>query len=446
MKAKLLSLIIAIALTLTSLGSLSACGAGVGSGGSGTGDPSDGSSTGNNPPISGGDSAGTGEGNDVGTSDDTDKAPEFYPGFGDEDIKIDDIAASTRALLSVVSITSHFERYYGSGFGYDYDDSSTQSYVSYGTGVFIDVDRETGDAYVLTNYHVVYHYDSITSNKISDDIEIFLYGQETKNYAIKATYVGGSMTEEVALLKIEGSEIIKNSYAIPITAGNSDECSVLDTVVAIGNSEGEGIQATAGHISVDNQELSITAADQRTTITLNVMRFSAAINEGNSGGGLFDSTGRMVGLVVAKKLGSDVDNLAYAIPINRAMAIAGAIKDTCNGTTNTQLYRYMLGFTMNSDVRGLEIDPETGKIDKVSLVKVDTVISGGLLEGKIAKGDIIRYVTVDGVKREITQVYQVVEHMFNAREGSVVTIGVTRGNIDVSFTETMTEECKTLIK
>ena len=263
---------------------------------------------------------------------------------------------------------------------------------------------------------------------------------------MEATYVGGSMTQDIAVLKIEDSEVLRHSYALPLTAANSSLVSTFDTVVAIGNSEGEGIQATSGIISVDNEDLSLTGADHRTTITLNVMRISAAINEGNSGGGLFNTEGKLIGIVVAKKIGSDVDNVAYAIPANRFLAMADSIIDSCNGTTETSLSRCMLGFTMNSDVKGIRIDPETGKIHKVSLVKVDTIVSGSILEGKLATGDVIKYVIVDGERIEITQIYMLIEHMFKARVGSTVTLGIERDGIAASFTVTMTEATLSTVK
>jgi len=441
--SKTLSLLLALILICCSLVTLSSCYVGNGGNASGGGGITDGTDN------VGGDVSGEGVGNtgDDSTADLPDEKPEFYPGFGESDITDANITSSSRALLSSVSILSHFERYYGSDFGYGYgDEEATQSYKVHGSGVIYKLDREAGDAYVITNFHVVSHYESITSDNVSDDIEVFLYGQESNNYAMKATYVGGSMTQDIAVLKIEDSEVLRNSYALPVTVEDSGKVGVMDTVVAIGNSEGEGIQATSGIVSVDNEDLSITGADQRTTITLNVMRISAAINEGNSGGGLFNTDGKLIGIVVAKKTGSDVDNLAYAIPSNRAIAIAESILHYCDGKAETQLYRCLLGFTMNSDVKGLHIDPESGKISKVSLVKIESIVADSILEGKLAAGDVVKYLTVDGVKKEITQVYQVIEHMFNARVGSVITVGVERDGIAASFTVTLTEDTLSVVK
>lgn len=441
LSARIASFILSVALILSSITLLSSC---LYTGGTGDG-TSDGTDTDGEGANTNGSGVGTGTGSDL-TDNANDTIPEFLPGFGESDIANVDLTSSSRALLSSVSILSHFERYYGSDFGYTYDEGATQAYKVNGSGVIYKLDREAGDAYIITNFHVVSHYESITPGGVSDDIDVYLYGQENKNYVMEATYVGGSMTQDIAVLKIEDSEVLRHSYALPLTAANSSLVSTFDTVVAIGNSEGEGIQATSGIISVDNEDLSLTGADHRTTITLNVMRISAAINEGNSGGGLFNTEGKLIGIVVAKKIGSDVDNVAYAIPANRFLAMADSIIDSCNGTTETSLSRCMLGFTMNSDVKGIRIDPETGKIHKVSLVKVDTIVSGSILEGKLATGDVIKYVIVDGERIEITQIYMLIEHMFKARVGSTVTLGIERDGIAASFTVTMTEATLSTVK
>ena len=73
--------------------------------------------------------------------------------------------------------------------------------------------EEDGSAYVVTNYHVVYDADSDTSDKISDEIYVFLYGMEYSQYGIPATYVGGSMNYDIAVLR--SGKARKNDPPIP---------------------------------------------------------------------------------------------------------------------------------------------------------------------------------------------------------------------------------------
>ena len=103
-----------------------------------------------------------------------------------------DIIAAAKGLLSAVSIYCNFTVYRSSGYG-----PASQKYESTeqtaGSGVIYRIDKENGDAYIITNYHVVYYHQSAEPNYISSDIKIYLYGQEYTKYAIPATYIGGSM-------------------------------------------------------------------------------------------------------------------------------------------------------------------------------------------------------------------------------------------------------------
>ena len=373
----------------------------------------------------------------------TAEPPEFYP--KDEDApSAESTAASSKPLLSVVRIVSNFKSYSYSYGGYP--SSSTIDYHSEGSGVIYKLDREAGDAYIITNYHVVYDDDSITTSGISEDIDLYLYGQEGENYAISATYIGGSMTYDLAVLKVTGSEIIKNSYALAASIASLADVSVLDEVIAVGNPEGFGISVTKGIVSVDSETLSITAADGRSTIALRVMRVDAAINEGNSGGGLFDTEGNLIGIVNAKRTGEEVDNIGYAIPISLAKNIADSIIYYCDGKTETSFYRCLIGITLGADVSGLSIDNETGKITKVERVSIDEISDTCILKDEIAVGDIVKSITVDGAARSVTRTHHLIDHMMSARVGSTISITVERGGAEMTFTVTIPESVLTKVK
>ena len=102
--------------------------------------------------------------------------------------------AVNKAILSVVSINSYFTKTTSSlGF---FNNKETKEYASAGSGVIIGGDKETGEAYIITNYHVVYASDA--DSKISNKIYVYLYGQELDKYKITATYIGGSMSYDIA--------------------------------------------------------------------------------------------------------------------------------------------------------------------------------------------------------------------------------------------------------
>ena len=103
-------------------------------------------------------------------------------------------AASSKGLRSAVSIVCNFQATVQQG-GWRPGSSSTttKDYSSEGSGVIYQMDKSEGNAFIITNYHVVYDASSNTENGISKDISVYLYGSEIEEKAIEATYVGGSL-------------------------------------------------------------------------------------------------------------------------------------------------------------------------------------------------------------------------------------------------------------
>ena len=369
-----------------------------------------------------------------------DESVEYYPTDNSEELLALD--GAVRTLLSTVIIDARFDIYNS----YPYGTTETTEHSSYGSGVIYKLDKENGDAYIITNYHVVYNSSSATSDGISDKIALYLYGQQLSGYAIEATYVGGSMNYDLAVLKVEGSEVLKNSAALAATIGNSDEVNVFDKVYAVGNPEGLVMSATDGMVSVDSETLTMTGADGRTTLSLRVMRISAAINEGNSGGGLYDAEGRLIGIVNAKRTGSEIDNIAYAIPINLAKNIAENIIYNCDGETKTSLYRCLLGVTLTAKVTGVEVDGEKDTVTKVELVEVDSLTDDSIMAGQLEAGDIINSITLDGVTVKVTRIHHVIDLMMLAKAGSQVTINATRAGTSFDAQITVPESAITEFK
>ena len=140
-----------------------------------------------------------------------------------------------------------------------------------------------------------------------------------------ASLVGADELTDVAVLKIDDTGFTAATY------GNSDNLSVGDLAVAIGNPLGElGGTATTGIISALNRELTVDGK------TMNLLQTDSSINPGNSGGGMFDQYGNLVGIVVAKSSGSNVEGLGFAIPINTAADIAKQLIE--NGKVTGRAY------------------------------------------------------------------------------------------------------------
>ena len=90
-------------------------------------------------------------------------------------------------------------------------------------------------------------------------------------------------------------------------------------------------------------------------------------------------------------------------------------------------------------------DTETGKIAIVEEVSVGSLNEDGHAKGKILEGDIIRALTIDGKRIEITRKYQVIENMFAARVGSTVVFDIERNGQATTVTFTITEAMVTLM-
>ena len=162
------------------------------------------------------------------------------------------------------------------------------------------------DGYILTNFHVVEDSDSIT---------VSMYDGSSYDAAL----IGYDQSNDVAVLKIDAEDLV------PVVLGNSDNMNVGDSVVAIGNPLGElTFSLTSGAISAKDREITMS-----TGATMQLMQTDCAINSGNSGGALFNLYGEVIGITNAKysssSSGASIDNIGFAIPINKARSIAESI-------------------------------------------------------------------------------------------------------------------------
>ena len=345
--------------------------------------------------------------------------------------------SASKGLLSTVSVTANFTvtTVVPPSFFYEgYTETTKQT--SRGSGIIYSIDKEHGDAYIITNYHVVYWNGADTENDISDDIQCFLYGQEYDKYAVNASFIGGSMAYDIAVLKVSSSDVLRESKAVAAEFEDSNKVSILDTAIAIGNPEGLGIAATVGAVNVESEYISMRSLDKTGYISVRVLRIDTPINSGNSGGGLFNSDGKVIGIVNAKIADETVDNIAYAIPSNVVKYVAENIiyyndLDPKNDSVN----RLLIGVEVEVKSAGVTYDQTTGKVYKYEEVIVSKITSGAACDGKLVAGDVIKSVTIDGVKYEITRTFNVIDVMLTARRDSSVVFSVERDGValDVSI-------------
>lgn len=316
--------------------------------------------------------------------------------------------AISRALLSSVSIRC----------------SVSSSLVASGSGIVYKLDKETGTAYIITNYHVM--YDTESSAVFDDeDIKVFLYGMESGKYGIPAKYVGGSAVYDVAVIKIEDSDIIKNSNLMEASIADSDKIAVLDEVVTVGNALSAGMSATRGFVNVESEYISLKVGG--ITSMMRVIRVDAAVNKGNSGGGMFNTSGELCGIVNAKEINEEVDNVAYAIPINLAVSVADNIIYYCDGTETIKGRRIVLGMAPAAESSYTVYDEESGRLSRRDEVVIKTVSPGSLAEASgMLSGDVVTAIVIDGIEYEVTRSYQPSETALFVRPGSTLQYKIIR--------------------
>ena len=339
-------------------------------------------------------------------------------------------AATAKGLSSAVSIKANFTKKSGGylpGFG-----TGSQSYYSMGSGVIYKLDKENADAFIITNYHVVYDSASNTRNGISKDIELYLYGAENGAQAISAVYVGGSMYYDIAVLRVDNAPALRGE-AVSAVSVSEKEIAVGDTAIAIGNPEGAGISATLGIISVDSEYISMTASNGTENITSRVIRVDTAVNSGNSGGGLYNSSGELIGIVNAKIVDDSVENIGYAIPSSVAIAAADNIIANCYGKDSETVKRAVLGITLETTASSAVVDDGSGSLRIIETVAVSSVESGSPAYGVLKKGDVLRSVSVGEKTVSITRRHHIIDLMLAVREGDALTITVERAGAPVDL-------------
>ncbi|MDR3263149.1 MAG: S1C family serine protease [Clostridiales bacterium] len=313
-----------------------------------------------------------------------------------------------------------------------------------GSGVIISFDVAAGTAYIMTNYHVVCDASVGAYNGISQNIEVYLYGQyQYSDYKIPAVFVGGAPDNDIAVLKVTGSELLKNNnFVQAVQSADSDAVYPGQTAIAVGNPKGKGLAVTSGVISLESENIELPGIyNSSTTVTMRIIRIDTPINSGNSGGGLFDKNGRLIGVVNAKSIETNVDDFGYAIPSNVAIGIA----ENIIFHAGTGL-KYLIGIT--TSVGGISdvYDPLTQRTEAVHSVKVIDVTAGkpAALGGIKADDRIVSVTLKRGgstvASKDIKRSYSLSEFMYKARSGDVLTVNVIRvvGGIDTAVAVNIT--------
>ena len=277
-----------------------------------------------------------------------------------------------------------------------------------GSGVII-----SSDGYILTCAHVVSGASQITVTIGDTDYT--------------ATVVGKDDTSDVAVLKIDATGLT------PATVGDSDSLSVGDSVLAVGNPLGElGGTVTSGIVSALNR--SVTIQGTSSTNTMSLIQMDASVSPGNSGGGLFNMNGELIGLVNAKSSSSDAEGLGFAIPINDAIQVAQDLLE--NGYVSGRPYMGITNIAVTDAQTAAQLN-----VNAYGVYVVDVVQGGPADKAGLKAGD--RIVSIDGTeiaqKDDLGTLMQ--QHTAGdtlsitvARDGQMQTVSLTLGEKNASNT------------
>ena len=267
-----------------------------------------------------------------------------------------------------------------------------QSQVESGAGSGVII---SSDGYILTCDHVVSGASNITVT-IGD-----------KDYT--ATVVGEDSTSDIAVIKVDADGLT------PAIVGDSDKLAVGDNVLAVGNPLGElGGTVTSGIVSALNRSVSIQSSSSVNTMSL--IQMDASVSPGNSGGGLFNMNGELVGIVNAKSSDSDAEGLGFAIPVNDAVKVAQELLE--NGYVTGRPYLGISYYAVTDAQTAAQLGVNAYGVYIVEVVKGGPADKAGLQAGD-------RIVSVDG--SEVATQSDLGTLMQNHKAGDAIEITVARG-------------------
>ncbi len=270
-----------------------------------------------------------------------------------------------------------------------------QPQVASGSGVII-----SEDGFVVTNNHVV---------EGAEQVEITL--NDNKKYQAKV--IGTDPTTDLALLKVDAHDL---PY---VTYGNSDDLKVGQWVLAVGNPFNLTSTVTAGIVSAKGRNINI---NQEQFAIESFIQTDAAVNPGNSGGALVNSSGELVGIntAIASQTGS-YSGYSFAIPVNIARKVVDDLMEF------REVQRAFIGVSIR-DIDSQLADEKNINVQKG--VYVNGLTDGGAAaEAGIIEGDIITHIA-DHTSDNVPQLQEMIAQY---RPGDKIPVTVLRDGKEKTF-------------
>ena len=348
--------------------------------------------------------------------------------------------AINKALLTSAKVFSEFVKK---------KDNKIDTSVGAGSAVIYKID--TDYTYFITNYHVIYEPEAIEGYKFAKKITCYLYGSEGwpsktddkdasnytiykyGDYAIDCEYVGGAAMSDIAVLKAPTS-VVKAINPDVKAVTFADGYHVGETAIAIGNPESEGLSVSQGIVSVDNEKINLSV--DGTTREFRSIRIDTAIYHGNSGGGLYNADGELIGITNAGDVTDQSIN--YAIPVQ---IVKGAVENIMYyaGGSDKTVMKIKFGVTVTAKNSKYVYDQTSGYGKIVEDVMVLEVASGSITESAgVLVDDRIVSIYVNGVENKFDRYFEIGDLLYYIKAGDVLQFVVERAGSIVDNLSTYT--------
>lgn len=291
-----------------------------------------------------------------------------------------------------------------------------------GSGSGIIVGKNDEELLLVSNYHVVESAEELTV-QFADGTQC---GAQTKGF---------DEAKDLAVLAVPLSDISDDTMSKITIAklGSSDDLTVGEPVIAIGNSLGYGQSVTTGVVSALDRVIGTSAStqsSQQTDTEVNTfIQTDAAINPGNSGGALINIKGEVIGINSNKIGGSAVEGMGYAIPISDAEPIIQKLMEKQTRSKVAESERGYLGIT------GLDVNQESASLYGLPLgAFVSNVVEGSAADkAGLVRGDIIT--AINGW--EVKSMAELKEEISGYAAGETVELTIMQGSPDGYQTKTV---------
>lgn len=330
-----------------------------------------------------------------------------YASYNPQQSNTDLTYAAENSVKAVVNIQTQYKQTsYSNGnsifdffFGNPYQQQEPQIQQATGSGVII-----SNDGYIVTNNHVI---------ESSSKIKVTLYD----NREFEAKLIGTDPSTDIALLKIIATDLPT------IIWGNSDNLKLGEWVLAVGNPFNLTSTVTAGIVSAKARGIGIIGAQLPIE---SFIQTDAAVNPGNSGGALVNTSGELVGLntAIASRTGS-YSGYSFAIPVSIVKKVVDDLKQF------GEVQRAILGVRIQS------VNAELAKefnLDNVTGVYVAGIEEEGAAKAAgLKEGDVI--LSINGIDIKTTSELQ--EQIGKHRPGDIVDVFIKRDGKEKLFKVTL---------